>query len=97
VPEHCGSEKKPFMGLSGVATFTQSMNTCLASDPQIAGEPGAVTTQSGRRNSGSGRSTRRIGVCARPRSRWLSSAGSGCGSGATPVQKTLHPLPGVGD
>src|SRR5215207_6197848 len=94
-PSTCGSEKKPFIGLSGVATFTQSMNTCLASEPQMPVSRGRVTTQSGRRNSGSGRSTRRIGVSANPRSRWLSSSGSGCGSGATPYSRPcIHsPIP----
>src|SRR5262249_31292033 len=93
-PSTCGSEKNPFIGLSGVATFTQSMNTCLASDPQMPVRRGRVTTQSGRRKPGSGRSSRRIGVCARPRSRWLSSSGSGCGSGATPYSRPrLHSPP----
>ena len=66
------------------------MNTCFESEPQMPVSRGRVTTQSGRRKPGSSRSTSRIGVWARPTSKWLSVSGTGHGLGAYAVQEGFH-------
>ena len=76
-PSTCGMEKKLFIGLSRPMSSPQSMNTCLASEPQMPVIRGLVTTQSGPRNGGSSMSTSLIGVWASPRNSALSSSGSG--------------------
>ncbi len=55
-PSTCGIDENSRIGLSPPPS-PQSMKTCLASEPQIPVSRGAVITQSGRRNPGSGIST----------------------------------------
>ena len=73
-PSTCGNDWKSYIGLSRFIS-PKSMNTCLASDPQIPVRRGFVITQSGRRKRGSGTSTRSISVCERPTSNALSVSG----------------------
>ena len=71
------------MGLS-MFISPKSMNTCLESDPQTPVSSGFVITQSGRRNPGSGISTRSIGVRASAATSGLSVSGCGTRGGWIP-------------
>ena len=82
-PSTCGIDEKSRMGLS-MFISPKSMNTCLESDPQTPVSSGFVITQSGRRKSGSGISTRSIGVRASAATSGLSVSGCGTRGGWIP-------------
>jgi len=82
-PSTVGKVNRLDRGLS-VLPSPKSMNTCLASDPQMPVMRVLAVTHPGRVGRGSSRSVSFMGVRPRPTSSGLDSSGTAHGSGRTP-------------